>query len=438
MKKSIVFQGPVSSRSGYGDHSRDLLKSLIEMDRYTIKIVDLRWGDCPRNGILEKDNHLKSLIVNPSSITERPDIFIQVSVPNEFRPIGKYNIGITAGIETDVCSAPWIEGLNRMDLNIVPSKHSKKVFENTVFDKMDQKTQQKVAEVRCVKPVEVLFEGLNLDVFSKTEKDSSKKSIDEQMKLIKEKFCFLYCGHWLNGALGHDRKDTGMTLKTFIETFKNNPTSTRPALIMKTSSATFSVTDRETILHNIKRLRQQYGKNCPNIYLLHGDLTDDEMNSLYNHPKIKAMVSFTHGEGFGRPLLEFSVTGKPVIAPNWSGHIDFLTPHSILLPGEVKPVHQSVIWKDVILEGSKWHYVNYGYASKVLKQVFKNYKSFLDNSRKQAHLSRENFSLSAMTTEFKRIIDSYMVEKVDIKLPKLQKLNKPPKVKLPKLKKITS
>ena len=436
MKKVLVFQGPVSSRSGYGDHSRDLLKSLINMDKYIIKIVDLRWGDCPRNGILEKDNNIKSLIVNPQSITQQPDVFIQVSVPNEFNPIGKYNIGITAGIETDVCSAGWIEGLNRMQLILVPSNHAKKVFESTIFDKVDERTQQKVAEVKCTTPVEVLFEGLNLEVFNKT--TDIENSVQEQMSVVKEKFCFLYCGHWLNGALGHDRKDTGMTIKTFIETFKNNPTSTRPALVMKTSSATFSVTDREMILQNIKRLRQQYGKNCPNIYLLHGDLTDDEMNSLYNHPKIKAMVSFTHGEGFGRPLLEFSVTGKPVIASNWSGHIDFLTPHSTLLPGEIKEVHQSAQWKDVIIKGSKWFYVNYGYASKVLKEVFKNYKVFLDGSRKQARLSREKFSLSAMTEEFKRILDSYMVEKVDIKLPKLQQLNKPPKVKLPKLKKITT
>ena len=127
-----------------------------------------------------------------------------------------------------------------------------------------------------------------------------------------------------------------------------------------------------------------------------------------------------------------------MIASNWSGHIDFLTPHSTLLPGEVKEVHQSAQWKDVIIKGSKWFYVNYGYASKVLKEVFKNYKAFLDGSRKQARLSREKFSLSAMTEEFKKILDSYMVEKVDIKLPKLQKLNKPPKVKLPKLKKITT
>ena len=438
MKKTILFQGPVSSRSGYGDHSRDLVKSLIEMDKYIIKIVDLRWGDCPRNGILKKDEHLKGLFCKPETITEQPDLFIQVSVPNEFNPVGKFNIGITAGIETDVCASQWIEGCNRMQLVVVPSQHAKNVFAHTVYDRMNPQTKQKDGELRCTTPIEVLFEGLNLEVFKKTSEISS--TVNDQMKGIKENFCFLYCGHWLNGALGHDRKDTGMTIKTFIETFKNTPSTTRPALILKTSSATFSINDRVEILNKVDKLKQQHGNNCPNIYVLHGDLTDDEMNSLYNHSKIKAMVSFTHGEGFGRPLLEFSITGKPVVAPNWSGHVDFLAPHSILLPGELKQVHNSVHWKDVILPNSKWYYVNYGYASKVLKELYKNYKQFIDPARKQARLSRENFSLENMTIEFKKILDAYIVEKVAIKLPKLGKAKTTdlPKLNIPKLKKITS
>ena len=437
LQKVLVFQGPVSSRSGYGDHCRDLVKSLVDMDRYSIKIVDLRWGDCPRNGIAKKDEYLKKYMVNPHDIKQKPDIFIQVSVPNEFQPMGEYNIGITAGIETDICSSQWIEGCNRMQLIMVPSKHSKTVFENTVFDKVDDQTKQKVSELKCTTPIEVLFEGLNLDVFKKTTDISD--NINEAMKNIKENFCFLYCGHWLSGALGHDRKDTGMTIKTFIETFKNTGSNKRPALILKTSAATFSVNDREEILKRIDRVKSQYKGTCPNIYLLHGDLTDVEMNELYNHPKVKAMVMFTKGEGFGRPLLEFSVTQKPIIASNWSGHTDFLTPHSILLPGELKKVHKSVVWKDVILPESKWFYVNYGYASKVLKEVFKKYPNFIDAARKQARLSREQFSLKKMTEDFKNIIDKYMVEKVNITLPKLKKSkteNSPPKINLPKLKKI--
>ena len=378
---------------------------------------------------------MENYFVAPQSINQQPDLFVQLSVPNEFQPIGKYNIGITAGIETTICSGHWIEGINRMSLVIVPSNHAKNVFQNTVFDKLDNRTRQKVGEVRCTTPIEVLFEGLNTDIFKKTSDIPS--TIKEQLDSIPEQFCYLYCGHWLNGDLGHDRKDTGMTIKTFLETFKNTGKTKRPALVMKTSSATFSVVDREMMLHNIDRIRSEYGDSCPNIYLLHGDLTPEEMNGLYNHSKIKAMVSFTKGEGFGRPLLEFSVTGKPVIASNWSGHIDFLK-NSILLPGEVKPVHKSAQWKEVIMEGAQWFYVNYGYASKVLKEVFKNYKKFIPEGRKQARLSREEFSLDNMTVVFEEILSKYIIEEVSIKLPSLKKVDigKAPEVKLPKLKKI--
>ena len=439
MKQLLLFQGPVSSRSGYGDHARDLIKSLIDMDKYDVKIIDLRWGDCPRNGISENEKFLYDYFVNPQSITKQPDIFMQLSVPNEFQPMGKFNIGITAGIETDACAAPWIEGLNRMNLILVPSQHAKDVFTNTKYDKLDERTKQKVSELKCDTNIEVLFEGLNLDIFNKTTDISS--GIEEEMKNINEKFCFLYCGHWLQGARGHDRKDTGMMVKTFIETFKNTGHTKRPALIMKTSMATFSIIDRVEILRKIEKIKSEYsGQNIPNIYLLHGDLTPKEMNELYNHPKVKSMISFTHGEGFGRPLLEFSVTQKPVIAPNWSGQVDFLTPHSILLPGELKETHPSVHWKDVIIPQSKWYFVNYGYASKVLKEVFKKYPRFIDNARKQARFSREQFSLKKMANDFKDILEKYVVEEVKINLPKLNKIDIPKQkeIKLPKLKKIES
>ena len=48
------------------------------------------------------------------------------------------------------------------------------------------------------------------------------------------------------------------------------------------------------------------------------------MANLYAHPKIKAYVSLTHGEGYGLPLFEAAYHGIPIIAPDWSGHLDFL------------------------------------------------------------------------------------------------------------------
>mgnify|MGYP003675712691 FL=1 len=450
MKKFIVVQGPIATRSGYGDHTRDLVHSLIAMDKYDIQVISLPWGSCPMDA-LNIQNDKDKLIINrlaKGNITKQPDIFIQVSVPNEFcldqggKPFkpGKFNIGVTAGIETTQVPASFIEGCNRMDLIIATSEHSKAGLTQTHYDKIDQKTQQKQGELKCTTPVEVLFEGLDLDTYFKT--DELDISIVDELSLIKEKFCYLFVGHWIRGGLGHDRKDVGMMIKTFCETFKNTSERNRPALILKTSGAGFSIIDRDEILKKIKAICDPYGTKVPKIYLLHGDLSDQEMNSLYNHPKIKAMVSFTKGEGFGRPLLEFGITGKPIIATGWSGQLDFLHPeHCVLLPGQLTKVDRSAA-DHFILKEAQWFTVNYQYASNVFKDIEKNYKKYLANSRKQPKYIKDNFTLDKMTEKFITIMDTYVKipEAVGLKLPKLQKIgsntNKPGQIKLPKLKKV--
>jgi glycosyltransferase involved in cell wall biosynthesis len=154
--------------------------------------------------------------------------------------------------------------------------------------------------------------------------------------------------------------------------------------------------------------------------LLHGELTDEEVNGLYNHPKVKAMISFTHGEGFGRPLLEFGTTGKPIIAPNWSGQTDFLGNYTTKLPGQLYEVHPSAQQEGILIKGSQWFYVDYGYAAKVLKDVYKKYKTFIATSRKQRKYVKDNFSLAAMDEELARLCSENIPEPVKLKLPKLK------------------
>ncbi len=431
MKPFIVIQGPVATRSGYGNHTRDLVLSLIKADKYDVQIISLPWGNTPMNA-LRLDNADHKMIhdhIAVQNITRQPDVFIQVSVPNEFQKVGKFNIGVTAGIETNQVSHEFIEGCNRMDLIITTSEHSKQGFVQCSYDKVDSKTNQVIASLRLEKPIEVLFEGLDTAVYKHT--TSLHESVNTQLSQIKENFAFLFVGHWLRGDLGHDRKDVGMLVKTFAETFKNKSAHNRPALVLKTSHSGFSIMDRDEVTRKIQLLLEQYGTKAPNVYLLHGDLSDEEMNSLYNHPKIKAMVSFTKGEGFGRPLLEFTASGKPVIASGWSGHIDFLK-HSILLPGEMTPVHESAA-DQFLLKDSKWFTVNYQYAMSVLKHVSENYKDYLKTAKIQTKFTEQNFNLTKMNELFCKYIDtaiSNIPAAVTLKLPQLKK------IELPKLKKI--
>jgi len=427
MRQNLVISCPATSRSGYGDHARDLIRSLLAMDKFNIQVMDQRWGNCPRNA-LSKDDIISKLILPLGPMNSQPDIWIQVTVPNEFQPIGKqYNIGITAGMETDKVAPEWIEGCNKMDMIIVPSHHSKVVFQQTTFENKDNREK-----LSLQKPIHVLFEGLDIDVFDKIDPRQAPEAILNTIDTIKESFCFLVCGHWLQGSMTHDRKDIGGTIQTFLHTFKN--IKNKPALILKTSSATFSVIDREDMLNRIDAIKKQSGihaKDLANIYLLHGDLSPEEMNALYNHEKVKAMVSFTHGEGFGRPLLEFSVTGKPVIASNWSGHVDFLPNNfTFKIPGELKEVDSSALQEGIIIKGAKWFYVNYGYASNLIKDIYRNYKNYINSSRKQRKYVKDNFSLDAMTEEFTRIVNDNVPKPVELKLPKLKipKLQKFPKL----------
>ena len=449
MKPFIVVQGPVATRSGYGDHTRDLVTALIKSNKYDIQIISMRWGDTPMTG-LKPDNmdHLEIVkrFAN-ANITRQPDVYIQITVPNEFciapdgktehRP-GKYNIGITAGIETNVVSAEFLAGCNRMDLVITTSEHSKKGFIESVFDKIDNKTKQKTGQLKLEKPIEVLFEGVDLNVFKKV--DNINDIVKEEFSDIKDEFCYLFVGHWLKGNIGQDRKDVGMMIKTFCEAFKNKSIKNRPGLILKTSHAHFSYKDYHIVNQRIQSIVKSYGNNMPNIYLLHGDLTAQEMNSLYNHPKVKAMISFTKGEGFGRPLAEFARTGKPIIASNWSGHIDFLNKeYCTLLPGKLTQVDASAADRFILRESS-WFTVDYSYAAAVLQDCVKNYKRYLERSRKMSHYIKENFSIDKMSERFIELVDKGLKgipQQTSLNLPKLKKAtNNKPKLKLPKLKKV--
>ena len=430
-KPLLLLMAPVNTVSGYGARSRDIAHALIASDKYDVKIWPTRWGTTPQNYLNDQDETDKLLIdrcLSNPQLSQQPDIFVQITVPNEFQRIGKYNIGITAGIETTIASAPWIEGCNRMDLVLTSSEHSKKVFLDSTWQKHDQNTQQLLGTIKIEKPMEVLFEGVDLTKYFKA--SEIHESVNDQLKLVKEDFAFLFVGHWLKGDMGQDRKDISGLIKTFLETFKNKPSSSRPALILKTSAADFSPLDREDMLNRIEMISNtvQGGVGeLPSIYVVHGDLTDDEMNSLYNHPKIKAHITLTKGEGFGRPLAEASLSEKVIIAPNWSGQVDFLK-HTIQVPGQLTQVHPSAAWDEVILQDSMWFTADYGQAGEAMKFAFdkKNAKTIATLAKRQASVIKREFTLEMMADK----LLSFIPEQPAIQIPTLKK------IELPKLKKV--
>ena len=419
MKPTLLFRGPVKTRSGYGSHSRDLLEALYDMDLFNISVDSCMWGGTPMTA-LESDNlfhkWIESNIV--SKFDGLPDFYVQVTVPNEFQRFGKFNIGITAGIETTVAPKEWVDGCNKMDLIITTSTFSSDVLKSTLYSEVEKNTNKLIKEHKIERHIEVLFEGADTSIYN--------DKVNDDFKLdIKENFAYLFVGHWLKGDVGQDRKDVGMLIKCFTQAFKN--VENKPALVLKTSGSSFSPMERDKFSNRIKEIVGDV-KNPPSIYLLFGDLTNDEMNSLYNHPKIKSMVSITKGEGFGRPLLEFTMTGKPVIASNWSGHKDFLSvENSVLVGGQLQEVHESAI-DTFIIKGSKWFTANYNEVAQILNMVHNDYNSFLIKSQKLKEENKNKFSLEKMKDKFQEILKPFVVElqpkpqMTQLILPKLNKV----------------
>ena len=443
MKKVMLICAPVSSRSGYGDHARDLVRSFLKHDKYNIKIMDVNWGQTPRNALDDElDKNIIDCILPEPKMDSQPDVYVDIRIPNEFQTYGKFNIGITAGIETTAVSNAWIGGCNKMDLVIVPSEHSKDGFVKALYEKIQNLPngkQQKIGELKLEKPIEVLFEGTNEDIY-KPIKNASLDLVDN----IKEDFLFLHVGLWGQGGYGEDRKDISKLVKVFYESFANK--KKQPALILKTNSATFSIMDREGCLEKINNIKTKFPKdwNLPNVYLLHGSLSDDEMNKLYNHPKVKTFISLTHGEGYGRPLQEATMVGLPVIASSWSGQMDFLSQdNSLLLGGELVQVPKSQHWKDIIIPESQWFNVNEQQAYKAMNYCFTNYDEVKEKALNLMKVNRDKFTLDKMTEKLDEIVTSYIDKspsQVQLNLPKLKKVGgtEPPKIKLPKLKKVSS
>ena len=417
-KPLLVFQAPVATRSGYGDHSRDILKSLFELDKYDVKVVPTRWGNTPQDQIDPTTEFGQKILQNiVARLDRQPDIFIQVSVANEFKKVGKYNIGITAGVETTVAPQEFIQGSNIMDLVITPSEFTKNTLVKTLYTQVDKNTNKPIGELKVQKPVEVLFEGVNTEIFNGKSSISILDSVDTD-------FNFLFVGHWLAGDLGQDRKDVGMMIKTFCTVFKGLPKKQQPGLILKTSHAGFSVGEREDIKRRIEKVTEEYGDSCPPIHLVWGDLSEEELNSLYNDEKVKSFIMFTKGEGYGRPLAEFATTGKPIIVSDWSGYKDFLPKeNTVYLEGELKEVHQSAQNK-FLLKESKWFTVDYSKAASKIFDVHKNYKKYSKQSEGLKTNINNNFTLDKMTSRLGEILDKYVKiqQHVQLKLPEIKKL----------------
>ena len=450
MKKSVIMCAPFNTRSGYGDHARSIYYSIMDRDDLDVKCIDVKWGTTPRNHLNpEVPRHKKLLdsFISSGNIKVQPDVYIDIRIPNEFQNPGKFNIGITAGVETDVVSAEFLMGCNKMNLIIVPSNFTAETFKRCHYDKNQEVDgeQQKVGQVELERPIEVLFEGVDTDIYRPLNSSEIKSDFtDELNNLLKEDFVYLHVGQLTRGKYGEDRKNIPLMLKCFLQAFTNNPNS--PALLLKINGANFSVLDRKETVARIDEIKNKFSEAdiIPNVYLLHGDLTIKEMAMLYNNPKIKGFVSCTHGEGFGRPLLEASCCGLPVIASKWSGQMDFLNDkESLMINGHLGEIPDSQVWEPIVVKPGQWYNVNEADVIRKFRMFHKKFRIINKKGKRLGRTNHRKFSLTNMAKKFNSILDEVLKtipNPVALNLPKLKKVKDDKSqstIKLPKLKKVT-
>lgn len=390
-KQKVIVRGPILSQSGYGEQARFALRALRSQENiFDIYIAPISWG---QTGWVSLDNEERSWIDERIRTTQmynqqggQYDISVQVTIPNEFERLAPVNIGYTAGIETTKVAPSWLQKANQMDKIIVVSNHSKDVFENTTYEAQDSNTgatfflscNVPIAAVNYpVRPVETSKIDLGLDY----------------------DFNYLAISQW------GPRKNFTNLINWFIEENKDQEVG----LVLKTSIKNNSLGDRKRTEEVLKKIVSNHGDIKCKIYLLHGDLTVEQMSGLYNHKKIKCLISTAHGEGYGLPLFEAAYNGLPVVMHNWSGQADFLyitqkngkrKPMFATVEYDLQPVQKEAVWDGVIQADSQWAFPKESSFKKRLSEVREGYARYKKNATKLKKHLIENFTEEIMYDSF--------------------------------------
>ena len=398
--KKVLLEAPILTNSGYGEHARLVFEALMASDeQLEVYVNPLPWGTCTEQkpspeiknciqNMTNLANYCQQNKVNPSF-----DLHIHVGIPNEFQKKAPRSVCVTAGIETDRISAEWVFKTNEgVDKLIVPSEHSKSVFMNTKYEVINNKTKKTEQIVRCECPVEVVPYPVKTPV-------GSTLDIDFDTDF-----------NFLSVAMAGTRKNIQFSIECFVDQFRDNPDV---GLVLKTSLSRSSVMDRIETRKQLSGFVKSLGPKKCKVYVIHGNLEESEIHSLYTHPKIKAYYTTTHGEGYGLPIFESVYNGLPVIATDWSGHLDFLHGKKkgkvkklfAAIQYDLKQVQTSAVWKDIITEDSRWAYPTASSTKRQLESVYKNYGMYKGWAKTLQKQVEENFSKDKI---IKKMLDNLL------------------------------
>jgi len=399
-QKRVIVRGPALSRSGYGEQTRFALRALRSSEEVDVYLLNIPWG---QTGWINEDDEerawIDSLLIKTAVLMkeeEKPrfDYSLQVTIPNEFQNMANINIGYTAGIETTQVAPQWLQAINQMSHTIVVSNHSKNVFEKTNYSIHDeQKGGAQIGVLKSEKPIHVV----NFPV----KQYDGEESVELELE---------YDFNFLTVAQFGPRKNIINTIRWFVEACRDEEVG----LVVKINHKNNSTPDRWGCKKTLKNLLKELGEHKCKVYLLHGNMSDKEIDSLYRHPKIKSYVSLTHGEGFGLPIFEAAYNGLPVIAPSWSGHCDFLymptkskkskrervRPHFSKVDYTLGQIPNEAVWDEVLVKESSWCYPDEKSYKMRLKDAVKDISAKRALAKKLQSYVVKNFSEEKQQQKF--------------------------------------